>query len=240
MIIDLIKPPLDVTALAVMRSQQVDLLQTISGRGHVVKTLFYGACALSLAAGLAVWASLQVSGIAFVLYAMFLGGSVLMVAGVVGLLPINNEYALLAGSFLLLSSFLFLFGLFGGIEQHNVEAFAKLGIITFIAIDLLAATYHQWIIEPEKREVGIRKLLTELDSSGFPGECIQFVEWCKTDPVIAAFQRQLANLGRHPIKAEYDAAKAWIADTERRRRRRAEEEAQARQACDMLSLPISN
>ena len=81
----------------------------------------------------------------------------------------------------------------------------SLGLGSFVVFKI-------WELRIKKPFALSRKLLsetTELNHNDDPEECINFVKWCTEDETLRAFQNQLARIGRHPIRAEYLAAKEW-------------------------------
>ena len=79
--------------------------------------------------------------------------------------------------------------------------------------------------------------LSELTELGefTPDECVKFVELVDADPTIAAYQQQLAAMGRKPVIGEYKVALEWMATSEKRASE-AEKREQARLACERLTV----
>ena len=78
-----------------------------------------------------------------------------------------------------------------------------------------------------------RDALVELGEST-PEECVKFVELVDADQTIAAYQQQLAAMGRKPVIGEYKAALEWIVTAEARPSESDKQE-RARLACERLA-----
>lgn len=120
------------------------------------------------------------------------------------------------------------------VTETAVAGVMSAAVLSGAFTTLLVVAVYKWI-DPSIEQANFDlTALADLEHRESPDECVDFVKWCDHDATIKAYQHRLAEMGRRPIRAEYEAAKKWIktADT---RRAQAAKDAQAQAACERLA-----
>lgn len=109
------------------------------------------------------------------------------------------DHGVIAGlfAFVVAAGFLVGGGLLIGITGVAITAAVALGVMA------------EKVADQESK--ASKRLLDLVDLDQQFGEYLpNFLDWCKVDPALDEYQKQIARMRRQPVLLDYEAAKAWI------------------------------
>lgn len=222
--INLTQPPATSEQLGDLRKHYSDVLKTIARRERFVKVACYAIGATGLVSVVALWWVGYVSGQVAV---------PLVVAGAVAVAVLTGSIVVADAVELAVAlAFVFLFTF-----ASDGAAAVAVAVSAFAIPVAVAFAYATWIESHRAQASEPLELLIELEHSTMPDECIAFAKWCGDDETVLHYQHQLATKGRKPTRAEYEAAKRWMAWA--LDRQIAQKKAVlARHACERMSMEM--
>ncbi len=109
-----------------------------------------------------------------------------------------------------------------GVVAGYVVVVGASAMILFVIYD---THLHNQLDQADKK----LSALTELNADEYPDECIEYDSLRSNDPTVKQYHAGIVSLGRKPVIAELDAAKAWIDSADQR-----DKTNKAHQACERM------
>jgi hypothetical protein len=226
---DIAGTPPSADILAQARKSAADVLAVCVTREQRFKWACYGLWLMGIAIVLLMWHGGLLSGNEAVCAALF----ATLIVGIVVAFFVEAGGTVAVGAGVGATAYMVV-GVVAGESLATVE-WVTVVVTAGVGACVGAYLYDRWIGRPRNAADQTLADLIELEASTLGEQCIAFMACVDANSTVRSYQNQIASMGRKPVMAEYEAAKDWIGDRERRVSEQGKIEL-ARQACARMAV----